>query len=100
MKLVSKERVGAKLKKKDDSAKTPYQRTLNSDQVQDEHQQPLRQWYPTLNPVALLRQMEALQDAFWQHAFDPSRRDVATSQSKIPSSCNDTLKLGFLRHAT
>lgn len=68
MKLVSKERVGNKVKKQYDTAKTPYQRTLESDHVSDEVKQRLRQEYATLNPAALLRTIESLQDALWQRA--------------------------------
>jgi len=68
MKLVSKERVGNKVKKQYDTAKTPYQRTLESDQVSDEVKQRLRKEYESLNPAALLRTIESRQDALWQHA--------------------------------
>ena len=68
MKLVSKERVGNKVKKRYDTAKTPYQRTLESDQVSDEVKQRLRKEYESLNPAALLRTIESRQDALWQHA--------------------------------
>jgi hypothetical protein len=68
MKLVSKERVGNKIKKQYDTAKTPYQRILESDQVSDEVKQRLRKEYESLNPAALLRTIESRQDALWQHA--------------------------------
>ena len=68
MKLVSKERVGAKVKKRYDAATTPYQRVLDSPQVPDEVKAALRQQYLTLNPVALLRQMHHAQETLWQLA--------------------------------
>jgi len=68
MKLVSKERVGSKLKKRYDAAKTPYQRVLDSPQVTDEVKATLRQQYLTLNPVALLRQLHRAQAVLWQLA--------------------------------
>jgi Integrase core domain len=53
MKLVFKERVSSKVKKRYDKAKTPYQRVLESEQVIEEVKVSLRQQYVTLNPVAV-----------------------------------------------
>jgi hypothetical protein len=68
MKLVSKERVGAKVKKRYDAATTPYQRVLDSPQVTDEVKAALQREYLTLNPVALLRQIHRAQAVLWQLA--------------------------------
>jgi Integrase core domain len=68
LKLVSKERVGSKVKKTYDRAKTPYQRALESEQVSEEDKARLRQQYATLNPLALLRQMQRLQAVLWKLA--------------------------------
>jgi hypothetical protein len=68
MKLVSKERIGAKVKKKYDAAKTPYQRVLASEQVTEEVKAALRQEYLTLNPVTLLRQIRQQQAVLWKLA--------------------------------
>ncbi len=65
MKLVSKERVDGKVKKRYDVAKTPYQRVLDSLQVADEVKAALRQQYVTLNPVVLLRQLHRRQETLW-----------------------------------
>ena len=54
MKLLSKERVGAKVKKHYDDAKTPYQRVLADAHVAPEVKARLEQEYLTLNPLALL----------------------------------------------
>ncbi len=66
LKLISKERVGSQVKKRYDTARTPYQRVLESADVPEENKQRLRQQYEALNPAALLRRIEALQDALWQ----------------------------------
>ena len=58
MKLVNKERVGSRVKKTYDEAKTPYQRVLDSSHVDEASKERLRKEYTTLNPVALLRQIE------------------------------------------
>lgn len=68
LKLVSKERVGSKVKKTYDQAKTPYQRVLLSEQVTEEAKAALREQYGTLNPFALLRQMRRLQGVLWKFA--------------------------------
>lgn len=70
MKLVSKERVGGKVKKRYDAAITPYQRVLDSPHVSDEAKAALRQQYLTLNPVALLRQLHRAQALLWPLAVD------------------------------
>jgi len=65
-KLIAKERVGSKVRKKYDKAKTPYQRTLERDDVSEESKRHLRELYATLNPAALLRQIETLQTELWR----------------------------------
>lgn len=64
-KLVSKERIGARVRKRYDTAKTPYQRVLESEHVSAHSKQHLREQYAGLNPAALLRQIEALQQDLW-----------------------------------
>ena len=65
-KLISKERVGARVKKRYDIAKTPYQRVLDSEQVSAASKRRLREQYASLNPAALLRRIEALQGELWR----------------------------------
>ena len=64
-KLVAKERVGARVRKRYDIAKTPYQRVLESDSVSAESKRRLREHYIELSAAALLRQIEALQTDLW-----------------------------------
>ena len=54
-KLVSKERVESKVRRKYDRAQTPYQRVLASPLVGEEDKAKLRELYRTLNPVELQR---------------------------------------------
>src|SRR5205823_8910100 len=51
MKLKSKERHGARVKKKYDKARTPYQRLLDSSFIKEETKQQLRARYHALNPA-------------------------------------------------
>ena len=68
MKLQSKERLGSKVKKTYDTARTPYQRVLESEQVTQARKDRLQAQYRTLNPVVLLRHIEQRQDALWKLA--------------------------------
>lgn len=77
MKLVSKERVGAKVKRHYDAATTPYQRVLDSPQVTDEVKEALQRQYLTLNPVTLLRQLHRAQAVLWQLAVGMAVCDQA-----------------------
>jgi hypothetical protein len=59
-KLKSKVRVGAKIKKKYDTPKTPYQRLLEDPDVTDEQKKKLRETYATLNYFDLQAEKEEL----------------------------------------
>jgi hypothetical protein len=72
LKLITKERRGSRVVKKYDPAKTPYQRTLASPEVAAEVKARLTAQYQQLDPVALLRQLEFLQDSLWQYAWRPA----------------------------
>ncbi len=68
MKLQTKERVGSRVKKTYDKAQTPYQRVLASLQVSEPDQQRLKAKYATLNPAALKRKLDRLQQRLLQTA--------------------------------
>jgi hypothetical protein len=61
MKLQSKERHGARVKKTYDKARTPYQRLLDSSFISEETKAQLRTRYHLLNPAQLKRKIERLQ---------------------------------------
>lgn len=71
MVLVEKQRVGAKVIKRYDVPKTPYQRVLEAPEIDDDIKARLRQLYETLNPAELLRQIHRRQAALWQLACLP-----------------------------
>jgi transposase InsO family protein len=77
MVLTEKQRDGAKVTKRYDTAKTPYQRSLDSPDVAEEAKTRLRELYLTLNPAALLRQIEARQQALWKLAVPSAGADTA-----------------------
>ena len=60
MKLKSKVRVGAKIKKTYDTPKTPYQRLLEEPSVTEEQKEKLRQTYATLNYFDLQNEKQEL----------------------------------------
>ena len=72
MVLVEKVRDGAKVTKRYDVAQTPYQRVLAAPEVPAAAKERLRQLYPTLNPAALLRQIQTRQEALWKLAIRPT----------------------------
>ena len=61
MKLQEKTRDGAKVRKRYDIAKTPYQRILDSKDVTRAVKDRLRRRYEQLNPAALHRQIQSIQ---------------------------------------
>lgn len=67
-KLIEKERDGAKVKKKYDEARTPYQRLLASGLLdQDEARRAtLARLYASLNPAKLHRQIEDSLEVLWK----------------------------------
>ncbi len=62
VKLVSKTRVGSKVTKKYDKAKTPFRRVLDSEHVNDKIKKNLKREYDSLNPAELKRKITRLQD--------------------------------------
>lgn len=61
VKLIDKKRIGKnkeKIKKIHDEAKTPYQRVLECDQINEEKKIKLREIYETLNPADLKRKID------------------------------------------
>src|SRR6266496_2188021 len=66
MKLVAKTRRGAKVTKRFDRARTPYQRVLDSPDVDEEAKDRLRATYLRLNPAQLKRDLAARQTRLLQ----------------------------------
>ena len=104
LKLLTKTRTGARVRKTYDAAQTPCQRLLASPEVDQTVKTALREHFQGLDPVRLLSQIEALQDALWQHAQFKSPistataslpRDSSRARSAPISSCgSDPQRLG------
>jgi len=62
MKQISKVRVGSKIIKRYDTAKTPYQRLLESPHISATEKRKLKEQYECLNPAELHREIVRLQE--------------------------------------
>ena len=65
-KLISKERIGGKIHRVYDKAKTPFQRLLESPEVSENRKQELKSIYLSLNPAHLKRQIDAKLDMLYK----------------------------------
>jgi len=77
MKLKDKERVGSKVKKRYDKPQTPYQRVLQAKLVSKVAKDRLRVRYATLNPAALKRKIERLQQRLAKTTSQTNWRECA-----------------------
>ena len=98
MKLKSKERHGARVTKKYDRARTPYQRVLESSFIDERLKDQLRQRYQLLNPAQLKRQIERLQGKLLKTAVRPrpSRQPVTSKRN----ARRPAVEMSRLRKAT
>ncbi|MEW6068789.1 MAG: hypothetical protein AB1610_10925 [Nitrospirota bacterium] len=62
MKLKEKTRIGSRVKKRYDTAKTPYQRVLESKHIDSAIKRKLKRQYEKLNPAELKRNITKLQN--------------------------------------
>jgi hypothetical protein len=80
MKLVSKTRHGAKVRKVYEAARTPYQRLLQAGVLTKAKQQELAATYHGLNLVLLLKQINENLECLWGLAEHPSEQYKAKSR--------------------
>jgi hypothetical protein len=74
MKLMQKTRIGSKVVKRYEQAKTPYQRLLESDSIDRRVKRRLRAEYEKLNPAQLKREIDWLQQQLWKAVRAKQRR--------------------------
>ena len=67
LKLVSKERSGARVTKRYDTAQTPYRRVLAASLLPAEAEQALRDAHAARGPVAVRAALDQAVAAFWRH---------------------------------
>lgn len=88
-KLLEKKRDGAKVTKRYDRARTPYQRVLDSPQISQSTKRKLRRHYATLNPAELKRQIERVQKKLVAHKVrvgNDMRLPIATESASEQSN--------------
>ena len=77
-KLLSKHRVGSKIRKRYDQPQTPAQRVLAAGVLTPEQHHALAQQLQTLDPIALARDIQQTLDALWKLAEPHPTRQAAT----------------------
>jgi hypothetical protein len=93
MKLVSKERIGAKVKKTYDRPQTPYRRLLSAPGITQQTRQRLQAEYATLNPAQLKREITRLQELLRKSAVLRlrSKRTSATGLKNAATLSNHAI---------
>jgi hypothetical protein len=86
-KLVHKERIGAKVIKRYDVAKTPYQLLLETGILQEVKRRSLEEQYQSLNPVQLKSQIDAALEKLWKLAQreEPIKAQITTNHGNTLS---------------
>jgi len=87
MKLVSKEKIGGKVKRNYNTSRTPYQRLLESTQVSEETRKELKGIYLSLNPAELKRSIDVKLDKLYQTYKQKGRTQQSNPHKRsIPRS--------------
>ncbi|MDI6829696.1 MAG: hypothetical protein QME62_14550 [Armatimonadota bacterium] len=81
IKLASKERIGGKIHRKYELAKTPYQRVMESKEVPENKKQELRKIYQSLNPAELKRAIDRKLDLLYK-AYQEKNKSSKVKPSK------------------
>jgi hypothetical protein len=89
MKLVAKSRQGAKVHKIYDTARTPYQRLLESGVLTEAKRAELAAIYHGLNPVSLLRQIDENLERLWTLVQRPATAPRAGAQKNSVTVISD-----------
>ncbi len=85
MKLQSKERIGGKVKRRYEVAKTPYQRLIEPSQIPEGVEEELKGIYLSLNPAQLKRSIDAKLAKLYQ-AYEEKKRSlyVDPHEKRVP----------------
>jgi len=83
MKLISKERIGGRVKRKYDVPRSPYQRLMESNQIGEERKRELEAIYRSLNPAQLKRSIDTKLEALYQSYEEKRRTQDADPHRKI-----------------
>lgn len=82
-KLIGKERVGAKVRKRYDTARTPYQRLLAFGVLGEAKRRDLERLFNSVNPVQLRAQIDAALDDLWKLADHPASTSTSKQSPKV-----------------
>jgi len=85
-KLIKKERIGSKITKTYDEAKTPYRRVLTSPDIKEEIKVKLKNQYAMLNPAELKRKITKLQNRLLRLNFLKQEVEKGLDKSTKPLS--------------
>ncbi len=99
VKLIEKKRDGSHVSYKYDKAQTPCQRVLAATAVLDEVKDKLRVQFDDLDPVALLSQIDQLQDALWLYAYRERVTTIDLAEPE-PDAANSKRQGIFQRHSS
>lgn len=88
MKLVDKQRNGAKVSKKYDTPQTPFARLIGYDVLTEKREQTMKAAYQKLNPAELMRQIEELSAGLSRYAVRTSN-SIPTLQKRRPRLPNN-----------
>jgi hypothetical protein len=83
IKLISRERIGGKIKRKYDIPKTPYQRALESKKVPENNKRKLKKIYQSLNPVKLKKAIDQKLSLLYQTYQAKQGNKKALKQGKL-----------------
>jgi hypothetical protein len=83
MKLMSKERIGGRIKRKYGRPLTPYQRLIESPQLSKEAEERLAETYLSLNPAALKRAIDAKVNSLLRAYLTKNRTSGADPHRKL-----------------
>ena len=83
MKLQSKERIGGKVRRRYEAAKTPYQRLIESNQIPERVGEELKGIYHSLNPAELKRNIDASLAELYQAYEEKGRTQHADPHKKL-----------------
>jgi len=86
IKLKSKERIGGRIKRKYDKAKTPYRRLIESDQISKKEKELLTATYCSLNPAELKRTIDQkLNNLYGIYKKKKGQENIKITNKLIPS---------------
>ena len=83
IKLVLKERIGGKIHRKYEIAKTPYQRVMESKEISKEKKQQLKRIYQSLNPAELKRTIDKKLDLLYKTYQKKNKSQKVEPEKKL-----------------